>query len=98
MEEIIMTSISKTELCGMMKEAASEALKETLKKEPQARYLTIKQVCAMLQISKPTLIEYRNKGLIKSVSLPDGKTGIRFLETDIITLMEQGTKLKYQRL
>lgn len=60
MDDIVLISISRDELCQLVK----EAVKEELKRKSEKQFISFKEVCEWLNISPSTLNSWKSKNMI----------------------------------
>lgn len=103
MGEILMHQFSEQDLRELMKEVLRETIREEIKsvlpradpqKPPDEEYLTVDQVCKMLQVSKPTLHSYTKDGVINAYRF--GRS-VRYKKSDIAASMQQVRNKNYRK-
>lgn len=102
MSDLYLQGISVETLKSLLKEVVEEVVKSeqskiTEHKEQLPRekiYLTIDEVCTLLNISKVTLHKWSIQGLIPSYRISNR---IRYKRTDIEASLTQVKSLKYKR-
>ena len=103
MQSQVVITLSIPELQSLIKDAVSEAVKLELQahnKEPPnhgSEYLTRSQVAKILQISKPTAIDYTKRGIL--VGFRIGNTNsVRYLKSDVEAALQKIKTIKHSRV
>lgn len=104
MAQILMHQFSEHELRGLMKEVVREIIREEIQSaltnfnNPTAtsdeEYLTVDQVCKLLQVSKPTLNSNTKNGIINAYRF--GRS-VRYLKSEIAASMQQVRNKNYKK-
>ena len=103
MQNLYLQGISIEAMKSLIKEAVEEVVEKkqlqntSEQKEPLPRektYLTINEVCDLLQVSKVTLHKWSVEGLIPSFRISNR---IRYKREDILNSLTEVKSLKYKR-